>query len=252
MKGDEKKSSESVSLGAPSVAKILSLEFRGSRRVVLKRLDDDCLLDGQLHPSIRERLERVRELPLRGVANLLGVERGADDAVTHLVWEYVPGTPLEDVDGDEATWRRLCREVILAVQALHAAGIVHGAIHARNVIVDSATGEVRLTHVSPLLYNDADQDEADTIRMLRDLVASELPHSTLANDLDEADAAVLRLRDLYARLAEPAAARSTSADGAQASPNIRARAILLAAAAALAGIGIVVGKLWYHDWRLPA
>jgi hypothetical protein len=34
-----------------------------------KRLDDDCLLDRELHPSIAERLHRVRELPVCNVAN---------------------------------------------------------------------------------------------------------------------------------------------------------------------------------------
>jgi tRNA A-37 threonylcarbamoyl transferase component Bud32 len=93
----------------------------------------------------------VRELPVKCVANLIGVER--DDAgVPQLVWEFVPGVPLADVR--DADWLRLSREVVLAVQSLHAAGIVHGAIHAGNVILDDADGDVRLTHVSPLLYND--------------------------------------------------------------------------------------------------
>src|SRR5687767_13638500 len=47
----------------------------GGRGVVLKKMDDDCLLRGQLHPSIRERLGRVRELAHGGVANLYGVAR---------------------------------------------------------------------------------------------------------------------------------------------------------------------------------
>ena len=59
--------------------------------VVRKRLDDDCLLDGQLHPSIRQRLERVRELPLTGVANLIGVEKN-NAGVAELVWQFVTGT----------------------------------------------------------------------------------------------------------------------------------------------------------------
>ena len=47
----------------------------GGRRVVLKRLDEDCLWKGQLHPSVKDRLARVRELAHQGVANLHGVER---------------------------------------------------------------------------------------------------------------------------------------------------------------------------------
>src|ERR671912_347757 len=49
----------------------------GGRGVVLKPLESDCVLKGKgtLHPSIKERLSRVRELALAGVANLYGVER---------------------------------------------------------------------------------------------------------------------------------------------------------------------------------
>src|SRR4051812_50121461 len=79
------------------------------RKVVLKPLDGDCLLDGQLHPMIRQRLERVRELPLTGVANLIGVERVHGDA--QLVWEFVDGTPLAEYSGDDAAWLRVAPEV---------------------------------------------------------------------------------------------------------------------------------------------
>ena len=50
-------------------------EAPGGRRVVLKVLDEDCLWKGQLHPNIKDRLGRVRELAHVGVANLYGVER---------------------------------------------------------------------------------------------------------------------------------------------------------------------------------
>src|SRR5271168_2717735 len=65
----------------------------GDRQVVVKIMEQDCLLRGQLHPSIRERLARVRELAHRGVANLFGVER-CDDRV-FAVWEYVDGQPVD-------------------------------------------------------------------------------------------------------------------------------------------------------------
>lgn len=45
----------------------------------------------------------------------------------------------------------------LAVEAMHARGIVHGAIHGRNIIIDSG-GRLKLTHVSPLLYSDPMHD----------------------------------------------------------------------------------------------
>src|SRR5437870_11901269 len=99
-----------------------SIEHRGGRRVVLKRLDPDCLLDGQLHPSIRERLNRVRELPLTCVANLIGVEKV--DGVAQLVWEFAAGTSLQEIRGDAAAWGKWAREVVLAGDALHSTGIV--------------------------------------------------------------------------------------------------------------------------------
>ena len=83
-----------------------SSTMRGGRTVVLKKLDDDCLLDGQLHPSIKLRLERVRELPVRCVANFLGVERDGA-GVAQMVWEFVRGTPLAELNS--ADWLKLSR-----------------------------------------------------------------------------------------------------------------------------------------------
>src|SRR5438309_11298777 len=65
----------------------------GGRRVVLKMLEPDVIARGQLHPSVRDRLGRVREIAHAGVANLHGAERDAGRA--YLVWEYVEGEPLE-------------------------------------------------------------------------------------------------------------------------------------------------------------
>ena len=46
----------------------------GGRRVVLKRVDEDCLLRNKLHPSIKDRLGRVRELAHGGTTVLLTTE----------------------------------------------------------------------------------------------------------------------------------------------------------------------------------
>ena len=215
------------------------------RPVVFKPLDADCLLDGQLHPMIRQRLERVRELPLTAVANLIGVERV--DGAARLMWEFVPGTPLADLGGDEAAWVRVTREAILAVESLHASGIVHGAIHERNVIVTDR-GEVKLTHVSPLLYDDPEQDAADLRDMLDRLVAGNLPKSRLSDVLTSAAAENWPLPELYARLAgvdQPAAAAAAEPERVEPAPTIRARPLVAAAVVALAGVLIVAGVLWY-------
>ena len=135
----------------------------GNRPLVLKTLDQDCLARAgsspKLHPNIRDRLARVRELAHGQVANLYGVER--DQGLTYLVWEYVPGETLDEWARARAVSPRdlllMAREIILAVEALHARGIVHGAIHGRNVIVDEH-GKPKLTHVSPLLYSEPRHD----------------------------------------------------------------------------------------------
>src|ERR1051325_7232742 len=71
----------------------LATECSG-RRVVLKMLEADCLLKGQLHPMIYDRLARVRELAHLGVANLHGAERYGEAAF--VVWEFVEGITLEE------------------------------------------------------------------------------------------------------------------------------------------------------------
>ena len=130
----------------------------GGRNVVLKTIDPDCLLRGSLHPSVRDRLSRVRELANASVANLFGVERDGD--VAYLMWEYVEGLPFDVYAAANCTPRDMAvaaRELVMAVDLLHMQGIVHGALIGSNVIVLPGGG-VRLTHVSPLLYTDPSVD----------------------------------------------------------------------------------------------
>lgn len=151
----------------------------GGRGIVLKALEEDCLLPqsknsrGGLHPSIRERLSRVRELAHVGVANLYGVERDADRA--WLIWEYIPGQPFDKfAAAPSRTSRELAnaaRELVLTVESLHTQGIVHGAIKAGNVVV-TPEGTVRLTHVSPYLYSDPDEDARAVIALLEESLFS--------------------------------------------------------------------------------
>jgi hypothetical protein len=163
----------------------------GGRLVVLKMLDSDCLWRGQLHPSIRDRLARVRELAHPGVANLHGVER--DGPKTYLVWEYVEGAVLEDwreaQPASYRDWLLVARELVLAVAGLHSQGIVHGAVHGRNVIIDPR-GRVRLTHVSPLLYNDPAEDAAGVLALLREATERRgeegVPLARVIDELSEA------------------------------------------------------------------
>jgi len=123
----------------------------GTRQVVLKKLEADCLLGRELHPSINERLARVRELAHMQVATLHGVERDGENV--YLVWDYVDGKILE-----RPVNAGLTRELALAIQSLHARGIVHGALHERNIFVKD--GRLILTHISPLLFSDPAEDLA--------------------------------------------------------------------------------------------
>jgi serine/threonine protein kinase len=152
----------------PSATSYLCIDSSG-RQVVLKRLESDCLLRGRLHPSIRDRLLRVRELAMKEVATLHSVERisGSD---AWLVWDFVDGRTLDEqmADPQISAHRRtqLARDVLRCVEALHARGIVHGAIHGRNIIVD-ANDQIHLTHISPLLYTDPAVDRAAVVELLK-------------------------------------------------------------------------------------
>src|SRR5260221_2295814 len=131
----------------------------GGRQVVLKTLDEDCLWKGKLHPNIKDRLARVRELAHSGVANLYGVER--DGSLTYLVWEFTQGQTIAERAASPQCGQRdfllLARELVLGVEMLHARGIVHGTLKASNIIVDP-DNRVVITHVSPLLYSDPSDD----------------------------------------------------------------------------------------------
>lgn len=144
----------------------------GERSVVIKLLESDLIVRGQLHPHVRDRLSRVREIAHLGVVNLYGAERDAGHAYT--VWEYIPGQSLaewcEQANRSPRELLLIARELVLAVESLHARGIVHGAIHSKNVIVDS-NGRVRLTHISPYLYTDPQVDTDAVVATIQEMVA---------------------------------------------------------------------------------
>jgi len=133
--------------------------------VILKKLEDDCLHRSQLHPSIRDRLARVRELAHARIATLRSVERYEGSAC--MVWIYLDGESWsESLAMPALNLLKLCRDLAAGVDSLHEIGIVHGNIHGRNVIV-RPDRQVWLTHVSPYLYTDANVDIAAVIELLR-------------------------------------------------------------------------------------
>jgi len=148
----------------------------------------------------------------------------------------------------------LAREWVLGVEMLHARGIVHGRLSASNAIVDS-NGRLTITHVSPLLYSDPDQDVADLIGVLLELldVREEL-ESPLGRLLERASAEGIPLRRLAARLGALIESRETETlaepDGAV-SRRIRRRAVVGAAATVAVGVAVFWGLREFSDARTP-
>ena len=224
----------------------LATESNG-QRVVLKMLEGDCLLKGQLHPMIKDRLGRVRELAHLGVANLHGAEREGERAF--LVWECVEGITLEEylreyVFDPEAQTRReperarlaeIATQVLMHVEAMHALGIVHGGIHSRNVIV-MPCGDVKLTHVSPLLYH----EEVVDVEALRALMGE------MGFDMGERQGSLKELAELI----RPGEAQAGEVDKTPEGENLRRWALIGAIVAAIVGAG-VAWVIWKNAVSQP-
>jgi tRNA A-37 threonylcarbamoyl transferase component Bud32 len=217
---------------------VLVEDFRG-RRLVIKAVESDCLLRGQLHPSIRERLTRVRELAQKNVAALLGVEKHQEQV--YLVWAHVAGEPIQAYASRAGADQllTLVRELLLAVETLHARGIVHGALHSGNIIVDRH-GRIHLIDISPLLYDDPAADEAAIARLIEQLLTDRPDDPRLSRLLE-----VVRgpSRGLTALRMRVSALLATGLDpeqlpGRRARDKLRRRTLLAALLAALVGVAI--------------
>jgi hypothetical protein len=147
--------------------------------VVLVRLEDDCLHQGILHPSVRDRLARLRELPHPRVATLRGVERW--NGIAYLVWIYLDGENWDDhVRQHPEQFPMLAASVAAAVDALHDLGIVHGNLHGQNIIV-RPDGEPWLTQISPYLYTDPQADISAVMDLLRQTAGNQASARTTAS-----------------------------------------------------------------------
>lgn len=128
------------------------------RPVVLEPLGEDCLRDGELHENIRLRLLRIRELPSRSVATLVGVWRREGRA--WLAWESIPAPTLKELLEDASVrpdrLLHAAESLRRSVLSLHRLGLVHGDLREENVVVrdDAAV----LTRLSPLLHHDPQRD----------------------------------------------------------------------------------------------
>jgi tRNA A-37 threonylcarbamoyl transferase component Bud32 len=189
-----------MKLGAYTIVRELSPQKSylaadpASRKVVLKMLPPDCLLQGQLNPTVADRLRRIREVALTDVANLRGVER--DGSSVFLVWDYVEGIPFDEYQGDRAL---LARELVRTMDHFHATGLVHGALHERNVVVDPS-GRIKLIDVSPLLHLDPERDERAVRAMCERIADKSVALTNTPGEESSAPRRTLRRRTLCAAL----------------------------------------------------
>jgi serine/threonine protein kinase len=219
------------------------------RGLVLKRLDDECLLRGLLHPSIRERLSRVRELPHGGVANLHGVGRDGEHA--YLIWEFADGVPFDEFAASSATSPRdiavAARNLALATTSLHLQGIVHGALVTGNILVGPG-GRIRLTHVSPLLFSNPAVDAHSVLALLDYVIQVRGEGDTpLGQIVLTAMNENMNLRDLGGHLAAFIESRELDGPVDRSEPAVSApRKHALIGAAVVAFLGLAMaGSIWF-------
>lgn len=231
------------------------------RQLVLKILDDDCLWKGQLHPAVKDRLARVRELAHTGVANLHGVERDAALGLTYLVWDYVEGRTLVEVASSSACSTRdflvLIRELVLSIDVLHARGIIHGSIRGGANVIITPAGSLTLTHISPLLWSEVEQDIEALLDLIEDLLAQRgQEQGLLAHLVRVAREQGMSLRQLASRIGalidsrDEGRAHAEEHDRRQATRH-RRRAVIGAVATALVGMALFGALRLYAQRQMP-
>lgn len=228
------------------------------RRAVLKPLHPDCLLKHRLHPLIHDRLAHLRGLAHLELASLIEVQRSGGRVIA--VWQFIAAETLEEfternADISAAQRAQIALTLALAVQSLHDMGVVHGAIHERNVFV-TADRQVRLTHVSPLLHDDPSVDTTAVTKLI-EMIGLRVPAAAslreLAINLGDSDApAAMSAGETTRREPVPETARIAGG-------GLRSRRTALIGAALLAVMGAALAlMLWYladqaslADWSAP-
>jgi hypothetical protein len=141
---------------------------------------------------------------------------------------------LREYEPERRRLAEMAMQILAHVEALHALGIVHGAIHGRNVIVHP-NGEVKLTHVSPLLYQEERVDVEATRLLLREMGFEAAERSSL--------------KDLAGSI-RPNEAQGDETDGAPEGEHLRRWALIGAIVAAAVGAG-AAWMMWRNAERQP-
>ena len=126
-------------LGRGGMADVFEgFDERLSRKVAVKLLRAEV---SERHPEVRARFEaEARSAAGLSHPNVVAVyDTGEDDGVPFIVMELLPGQTLADrmADGpvDQAWLRRVAGDVLGALAAAHAAGIVHRDIKPANILL---------------------------------------------------------------------------------------------------------------------
>lgn len=142
-------------LGSGAMGSVWRVKDDGGQEYAMKILRDSLVDEGDAtaqsardHATARERLRReamaLRRIRHPGVCSIVDME--LDDAVAFIVTELIEGRNLrEDVAANgryvSDDLERLSRKLIDAVEAVHAAGIVHRDIKPTNVMI-AASGPI--------------------------------------------------------------------------------------------------------------
>lgn len=129
---------------------------------------------------LRATLERARRAAAPALVRTIEVGLSTELEAACVVSEHVAGdVVVAPVEAPVAA--EIARQIAASLRALHAIGLAHGALHARNVLVDTG-GRVRLRD-----YALAPGSAADDVRALGELV-----RSWIAEDDDSTTAHALR------------------------------------------------------------
>src|SRR5262245_6676736 len=113
----------------------LATDRTRGERVALKFLDDAVTGDPQRIARLEGEVAQARRLPPEYTVATYGLEQ--DDGLTFLVMEYFEGGDIGQLRGRSfESWARAADDVAAALEALHAANLVHRDLKCANVFMN--------------------------------------------------------------------------------------------------------------------